>query len=129
MAITNRTSPQFQLTHSTEVTIKRFPPGEMVKGKWVKGEPININVEANVQPFQYKDLMMLPESDRTREWIKLYSKDEIRTAKEGADGWDADIILWEGYEYKVMKSHKYVMGVLDHTKAVAARIPISALPL
>lgn len=129
MAITSRTSPKFQLTHFTEVTIKRFPPGEMVKGKWVKGIPFNVVVEANVQPARHKDLMMMTESDRTKEWIKVFSRDVIRTAKEGDGAYDSDVVLWDGFEYKVMKSRNFSMGVLDHFEVLAARTPISALPL
>lgn len=126
MAITNRTFPQFQLTHFTEVEIKRGSTGTLVKGRWKKGPTTDVVIEANVQPFQYKDIMQLPEADRTKEWIKLYSKDLIRSAKEGDDGYDADIVLWDGFEYKVMRVRHYQMGILDHWHAQAARTPISA---
>lgn len=126
MAITRRSYPKFTLTHFLEVTIRRGSAGELIKGRWQKGQTTDVVIEANVQPFQYKDIIQLTEADRTKEWIKIYSKDEIRTAKEGDSGWDADIVLYDGFEYKVMRVRRYSMGVLDHYHAMAARTPISA---
>lgn len=129
MAITKRTRPPFMLTQSTMVKITRRDLGYFNMGRWVEGTPYEIEVDANVQPMQYKDLMQLDESDRTKEWIKLFSREEVRTAREGDCGWEADVIEWEGDKYKVMKSRHFVMGVLDHYAVMAARIPISAGPI
>lgn len=127
MPITRRTTPKFRLVQSTQVEIIRKTKGAYDSdGVWQEGVPTTVTVEANVQPMKYTDLMLLPESDRTKEWITLYSVDEIRTAYESDDGWDADEVLWEGKTFKVMKCHRYQMGVLDHYAAHAAREPVSA---
>ena len=126
MPINKRTYPSFILTHSTEVTIYRKGKGGYVDGRWEEATEQEVKIQANVQPIKFTDLQMFPESDRTREWIVLYSVSDIRTANEGTSGWEADEVSWNGNRYKVMKANKWVMGVLDHVEAYAAREPISA---
>lgn len=126
MAITQRSFPTFSLTNKVDVTIRRKGKGEWIGGEWISSPDTLITVEANVQPAQYKDLQMLPESERTKEWIKLYSVSEMRTIKEGPGGWEADIVEWNGETYRVMRSRRYVMGVLDHFHVLAAKEPTSA---
>lgn len=121
-----RTVPPFQLTRHVFIDVIRVGEGEYVKHRWVEGGETIINIKANVQPARFKDLQLLPESERTKEYIKVFSVEELRTAKEGVNNHGADIILWKGNRYRVMSVKNYEMGVLDHYKALAAREPISA---
>jgi len=118
--------PNFLLTKKVPLTIYRSTQGSYVDGEWVEGTEIEVPVEVNIQPFKDSELMLLPEADRSKEWYKLYCADELRTAKPGASGWEADEFVWEGDRYKVMKSKRYSMGILDHWKIHAARVEISA---
>lgn len=124
--ITRRTYPSFRLTGSTTLTIKRRGREVLVKGRPAFPEPEIITIEANVQPLKFMELQQLPEPDRTKEWIKIFSAQRIRTMREGDSGWLADIVLWDGDEYEVLRTKSYAMGVLDHCVAYAARTPISA---
>lgn len=128
MPITKRTKPLFRLTNSTTVTIKR--PGEItyVNGRKVVGEPTEHEIEANIQPLKFREVLLLPEADRTKEWIKGYCtlEQNIRAMKEGENAYESDVVVWGDYEYKVMKVLRYEMGVLDHICFHAARLPISA---
>lgn len=127
MAIPSRTRPTFTLTHSLSLEVRRKGMGYYDNdGFWVTSPDTVIAVEANVQPMSDTDLMLLPESERTKEWIKIYSAEQVREAKEGPSGWEADFVVWEGDVYRVMKSRHYVMGILDHWRAMAAREPLSA---
>lgn len=118
--------PNFLLTKKIPLTVLRSTQGSYVDGEWVEGTETSIPVEVNIQPFRDSELMLLPEADRSKEWYKLYCADELRTAKQGASGWEADEFIWEGDRYKVMKSKYYSMGILDHWKIHAARVEISA---
>lgn len=120
------TKPLFTLTKKVPVTILRRGKDKIVMGRPVKGEMEEVEVEANVQPLNFRDLRLMPESERTREWLKLYSAEEMRTAFEGTDGWEADEFDWDGKRFRVMKAHNYKMGVLDHYVAHAARVAVSA---
>jgi len=122
------TIPSFTLTKKLPITVYRKGKDSVVKGRPVPAVETSFVVEANVQPFNYRDLMVLPESDRTKEWIKVYvaTSEILRTARQGSDGYDADEVLWNGERFKVMRLQSYAMGVLDHVKAICARVEISA---
>lgn len=120
------TSPKFLLTGKKEVKLLRRGPDDVVMGRPVKGEMEEVVIEANVQPLGYRDLMMQAEADRTKEWLKLFSAEEMRTAREGDGGWEADEFVWDGKRFRIMKCLNYEMGVLDHYVAHAARVPLGA---
>lgn len=122
-----RTTPSFSLTNKTKITLFRRGKDKVEFGRPVKGDEVELEVWGNVQPLRFRDLQQLPESDRAKEWIKIYSVDPIYAATQGADGHQADEVLWDNYRWRVMKSHKYQMGVLDHSVAYAARLEVSAL--
>ena len=119
--------PQFLLTKKIPLTIYRTTQGSYVDGEWVKGTEVEVPLEVNIQPFKDEDLLLLPESDRSREWYKIYCADEIRMDKQGAAGWQADEFILDGDRYKVVKSKPYnKMGILNHWKVHAARLEVSA---
>lgn len=126
MPITKRTIPPFTLTNSTEVVVIRPGKVTMEKGRRVEGKPTSHIIQANVQPLGYKELQLLTEADKTKEWYKAYMDihQDIRGDREGDDGWEADYIVWNDDTYKVMKIHKYQMGVLDHIVIHVARTPL-----
>lgn len=117
-----RSVPQFLLTHKTSVTVLRATEGEWVKGKWVPGTVQEVIVEANVQPLKGSELTALPESDRTKESIKVYSVETLKTLEEVSQE-EADVIVWEGKKFRAIKAMTYKMGVLDHTKTICVRFP------
>ena len=114
--------PQFLLTKKIPLTIYRKEKGSYVRGVWVDGPEVEVVVEVNIQPVKPSEVQMMPESDRTREWYKVYSADLLRTKQEGDNGWAADQFEWQGHRYEVMKVQNYAMGTLDHYRALAARI-------
>lgn len=118
-----RTIPRFLLTGSVDLTILRKTAGEWVRGRWVEGEVEPVVIEANVQPAKMSELVMLPEPERTKQWLRVFSAEEIRTLREGEDGWPADEVVWEGDTWRVMRVQAYKMGVLDHYEALAVRNP------
>src|ERR1051326_4032117 len=97
--------PGFTLTKTIPVQVFREGKPIVVKGRPVPGPEVEFTIQANVQPFGFKDKMELPEADRTKEWIKLYmaTPDLIRTAREGADSHQADEVVYAGERYKVMR--------------------------
>lgn len=119
--------PQFLLTHKIPLTIYRRSLGAYVEGEWVEGATVEIPVQVNIQPLKPYEILQLPESERTRVWWKVYSADQLRTAKEGVGGWDADEFIWKGDRYKVMKLDDWnsAMGILEHSKAYCTRIELT----
>ena len=119
--------PQFLLTKKIPLTVYRTSAqGTYVDGEWVEGTAIEVVREVNIQPFKDEELLLLPEADRAREWYKLYCAEDLIADKPGASGTIADEFVWNGDRYKVMKVKAYGMSSLDHYKAHAARLEISA---
>lgn len=119
------TIPNFLLTNTVDVTVISIS-GDWVKGRWEEGEPVPRVIKANVQPLRFNETMNMPEADRTREWIKVYTTDTILTLEE-SKGKPADIVEWQGHKYRAMRSRSYHMGVLNHNHVLCAREPESAL--
>lgn len=119
--------PQFLLTHKIPLTIYRQTSGSFVDGDWVEGAVTEIVLQVNIQPLKPYEIMMLPESDRTRVWVKFYSADYARTLKESANGWSADEFIWKSDRYKIMKVDDWTngMGILEHVKIQATRIELT----
>ena len=119
--------PNFLLTHKTPLTIYRQESGSFVDGDWVDGSVTEVILEVNIQPLKPYEIMMLPEADRTRVWVKFYSADYARTLKESAAGWSADEFIWKNDRYKVMKVDDWTngMGILEHVRVQAARIELT----
>ena len=126
-----KTSPQFQLTHTVTATRRRTAPGSYVAGVWTPGASTDTQIQVNIQPLRGHELFVMPEADRSKEWVKLYTTADIRGISEGtlsnaSTPANPDLILWDGRVFEVSKVSTYKMGVLNHTKAIAARIPESA---
>lgn len=116
----------FLLVGKVPLTLYRRGLPTNVRGRLEDPEPIEVVIKANVQPvLKSTDVRMLPEGDRSKATLMLFSNAEIRMQREGVDGWQADTFFWEGVEYEVMKSISYKMGVLDHYEAACMRKPLT----
>lgn len=118
--------PSFLLTKKIPLDLLRKTAGSYVDGEWVEGTETTVPVEVNIQPLKEAELLLLPEADRGKQWWKVYSASEIRMDKQGTSGWAADEFVYQGDRYKVMKVENYAMGILNHFRALAARLELSA---
>ena len=114
--------PLFLATKVVDVEVKRFEQGEYVKGVWKDGTSSSITIKANVQPvIRSYDTILLPDGDKSKEAIKIFTTFELRQVQAGESPIAADVILWEGREWEVKKSVTWRMGILNHTEALAVR--------
>lgn len=120
-------TPPMLSTRSVIVEMTRRAATTYVNGRPVPGSTSLVNVACNVQPvLKASDTILLPEADRSKACLKLYSKgDEIRELKEGPNGHDADRFFWQGDLYEVMKVINYAMGILNHYKAICMRVELT----
>lgn len=116
---------QFSLVKKVPVTILRHSEGSYIDGEWVEGVQQRIIIQANIHPFSDYQVSILPESDRTRSWMWLFTADLVRQKKEGTEGYGADRFMWDGDLYEVMKTQNFRMGVRDHFEAKCARVELS----
>ena len=116
---------QFSLVKKVPVIILRHSQGSFVDGDWVEGTETQVTIQANVHPFSDYEVYMMPEADRSRSWMWLFTSDLVRQKKEGVGGYGADRVSWNGDLYEVMKTTTWTMGVRDHVEAKLARIELT----
>lgn len=116
---------QFSLVNKIPLVITRQEPMKYVGGRPVPGESTQVEILANVQPFSDYQVYILPESDRSRNWVWVFSASELRPKKEGESGHGADRFTWNGELYEVMKSQRFQMRVRDHYEIKAARVSLT----
>lgn len=112
--------PSFAMTKTKSLTILRYPLNTYVRGRPVQGTPTSVTIKANIQPVKPHELLILPEADRTRATLKLFSVSQMRTAQEGKH--DADRFVYGGYTYEIKAVKEWSMGVLNHYWALAVRV-------
>lgn len=103
-----------------QVTRRRYLAGTHTAGRWVSGGYADSTIIASVQPVKSSELLLLPEGERTRGSVKVYSDDDLRTADE-PNKLPADRILWDGYEWEVFWVDDHQLGIA-HSKAICLRI-------
>ena len=109
-----------------KVPVLRRTGGQWVKGVWTAGEAETIIVDANIQPvLKSTDTLTLPEAERSKEAIKVYTTEQLFQRLEGDSPKEGDLISWDGKLFEVRKVSGYKMGILDHFKAIAVRKEIT----
>lgn len=120
-------NPPLLSVGSTTLAIERRVAPTLDRGRPVLGAVSTVQVVCNVQPIlKITDTLMLPEADRSKACLKVYTKgSELKSLKEAGAGWAADRFMWQGDLYEVMKVINYAMGVLNHYKAVCMRVELT----
>lgn len=120
-------NPPLFLVGRTTLDVTRTTASTYVNGRAVPGTSMTVQVVCNVQPvLKTSDTLMLPEADRSKACLKVYTNGgELKSLKEGGNGWTADRFYWKGDLYEVMKVISYDMGVLNHFKAVCMRVELT----
>lgn len=95
----DRVVKRFALT--ADLYIERFGGGAYVDGRWVNEQPTLVALTANVQPAGGRQLMRLPEGERTRENITVWCTSAIRPTSR-SEGKPGDIVLWNDKRFEVV---------------------------
>ena len=91
------------------VTLIRKATGSYVDGHYVEGTASSYVIEANIQPLSGKEILQLPEADRTRESLKVFSTSEIRVN---------DTVTMSTKNYEVQKVADFSVYSIPHYEAV-----------
>lgn len=117
-----RTRPPFLRVGKVILTVNRTLPGSRVNGRYVPGAVEEVEVEANVQPFQRLTGEKSPkEGDRHVYGVKVWSVEPLQPVVEGSSTTVADTFVFEGIEYEVIQVQPWKMGLMDHYECVAVR--------
>ena len=83
------------------VTVTRYADGgEWIDGLFVAGPSSEIETIMSIQPLNGRELMNLPEAQRTRQMMKGYASIELFTSGQSA-GKKADLITYQSKTYEV----------------------------
>ena len=104
----------------TDVTLTSYAAGSYASGRWSAGASSTSTISASVQPAGPRDLMHLPEGDRTKGAVKLYTDSELSEGNEST-GLQPDQIMWNGEQWEVQKVWRNALG-LGHHKGMAIRV-------
>lgn len=70
--------------------------GSYVDSVWTPGAGSTFGIEGSIQPLNGRELLLLPEGQRSRGAWKLYTADgDLRTLEAGSSN-EADRITWDG---------------------------------
>lgn len=95
----DRVVKRFALTAS--LYIERFSGGTWADGRWVEEQPTLVAVTANVQPAGGRQKMALPEGDREKDAITVWSNSAIRPVQR-AEGKPGDNVLWNSETWETV---------------------------
>lgn len=108
----------------TTYTLRRYEAGEYVKGRWVAGGTYTeTSIIASIQPVTGKERELLPEGERTKEVIRIYTKYGLRQAIEQQNV-KGDQISYKGrvYEVRMVETWDFDWNDMAHFKAIAVMV-------
>ena len=108
----------------TTIQVERDTGGQtIVHGKPVESPKTILSMVANVQPaLQMNRMNLLPEGDRSKQAILVFTVQELKMADEGLNfPTKADVVIWKGKRWEVKMAFNYEMGVMDHCESICVR--------
>ncbi|QGH73840.1 tail tube completion protein [Vibrio phage vB_VhaM_VH-8] len=109
--------------------------GEYVDGEYVEAQEELIKIRANIQPSMasYRT-QLLPQGDRNKEAISIYSNDWLYTSRSGTTGIDgtssslnSDLVIYRGAKWEVVVARPYG-NFGEHCEALAIKLNESNIP-
>lgn len=105
------------------ITRRRFAAGTYDgAGEWAPGAPTNSVIQASVQELSAFELQQLPEAERKRDPIKLYTEvTDWQVSDPIVAGQQSDHVLVDGFTYKVLTAGPR-HSLIPHWKVTAVRL-------
>lgn len=102
--------------------VNRFDAGAYDGPRWVTGAPTSFNIVASIQPVgPGKEGDLLPEGDRTKDAIRIYTETELRVSDSVA-GTKGDQIDFRDRTYEVRAKAVWTPTDIPHFKFIAVMI-------
>lgn len=102
-------------------TITRPAASSYVNGRAASGAPSTFQIVAVLVPLTGRELMSLPEGERSKERIAFLTRSqEIRTTSAG--GATSDVITYKGVAYEIEKVETWDAG--EYWRCVARKVPL-----
>lgn len=105
------------------ITVKRRAAGTWnADGTHTRGAETLISTDAVVQPSGPKELMKLPENERTKEAITVFTRTALQASDVSAQ-LAADLIVWKSREYEVQIVEDWTTQA-QYARAIATRVGV-----
>jgi len=109
--------------------------GQYIDGEYINASPEELKIRANIQPAMSSfRTQLLPEGDRNKEAITIYSNDWLYTSRSGTSNADGsstslnnDVVIYRGAKWEVVVSRPYG-NFGEHTEALAIKLNESNVP-
>lgn len=92
-----------------DVTLTRYGTGGYENGSYAAGSTSVSSIRMSVQPLGGRDLLNLPEAQRTKIMMKGYCADQLLTA-QSSPSQKADVITHNGIDYEVQAVEPWTSG-------------------
>ena len=109
--------------------------GEYVDGEYVEAQEELVKIRANIQPSMasYRT-QLLPQGDRNKEAITIYSNDWLYTSRSGTSNTDGssnslsnDVVIYREAKWEVVVARPYG-NFGEHCEALAIKLNESNIP-
>ncbi len=105
------------------ITVRRFSSGAWDTTGRFSGSITTENLtDAVVQPSSPKEMEKLPENERTKEAITVYTRNALLTSDVSSQG-KADQIIWGGRTYEVRLAGDWTAQA-QYARAIATRVTV-----
>ncbi len=101
------------------ITLHRRAVGTRSEGRYTPGAAVDSIIYASVQPLSGRELERLPEGERQKHSVKVYTETELRTSDQAADTL-ADLLVINSGTFKVLRVDRW-SAVIPHYEAYAVR--------
>ena len=108
-------------------TVRRFGPQEDVPGGYTTAPYEDVVTLLNVQPLSTKELLALPEGERSTKRVKAFGDLQL-TAADQYQGIPGDWLFYRGSWYKCVSALPWDHTMLAHCRSEFAIIPEGELP-
>lgn len=99
-----------------DVTVIRHGSGAWSGPEYTEGSETELDIRMSVQPLTGKELMNLPEAQRTKRMIKGYTDTELMTANE-ATKQKADTVIYNNTTFEVQTVERW-RGDMNYFKVM-----------
>tara|TARA_R110002012_G_scaffold271932_2_gene457262 strand:- start:751 stop:1140 length:390 start_codon:yes stop_codon:yes gene_type:complete len=90
-------------------------------GMATQGTTSITQAQAVIIPATGKDLKNLPEAQRIKEAIKIYTDEALQTADDNTSK-NADVITWRGVNYQIQNMEDWTSTDIPHYKSMAVKV-------
>jgi len=105
----------------TYKVIRNNVGGTWSNGLYTKGATTEISIEGSVQPVNGEDLLNLPEAQRSKGVLKIFTDVKLYTVST-KNNFMADILEYKGDKYEVQEVKDYSDYFFSHYRAILTKV-------